>query len=110
MLLEGRTSACVPIMPIPENSLVRHSESHWTSTESLVSFVLCTDHRVDVDAVSRMLLLDVATVHTSKEVMGSLKSDFDQVHLVFVPPSMTAYAEPLDRRLMTVLKSVMVRE
>ena len=74
-------------MPIPENSLVSHSESHWTSTESLVSFVWCTDHRVDVDPVSRVLLLDVATVHTSKEVLCSLKSDFGQVHLVFVLPA-----------------------
>ena len=61
------------------------------------------------EQVPWLLLWDLASVHTSADVRGELKSQFAWAKFTYVPGNATAYCQPLDKVIFRPFKAALFR-
>jgi hypothetical protein len=76
VIFGGRTNRVHPICPQPVHQQVTHTESHWSSVDTLLEMVKHIDQHLhkNNDKNQWILLLDYAPVHISAEYRSEMKT------------------------------------
>ena len=98
--------------PVEHDVHLNFTESHWQSTESMISFVQFLEKVLNPTDEQRpwILLLDCASVHTASAFRQQLHSQLPWVKSIYIPGGSTAYNQPLDRSMMKSFKSAIARK
>ena len=104
LIYEGTTTRCHPRgIRFPNQWDIWHSESHWSTSETmvryineiLVPFATKTKKRLHLPTSQwAVVVLDVFRAHCTAEVLDTLKAN--RFHVVFVPGNCTSQLQPLD--------------
>jgi len=108
LIFTGTTSKCLPAAtPSSQSARVHltHTDNHWSSQETMQQWVrevlqpYIERQRVEFNLAHSphvVLVLDVWSVHKSKEFITFLSENFPRVHLVFVPANCTSRLQVAD--------------
>jgi hypothetical protein len=109
IIFQGKTNRVHPIGPQPEDQQVTHTESSWSSVNTLLEMVRHIDKHINQNNDDKphdwILLVDCAPVHISEEFRGEMNDKWPWVHMCFVAPGFTASCQPLDISYMEGFKS-----
>ncbi len=103
LIYQGKTDACHPSFKFPEEFNVTHSESHWSTTETMLEYVdkvlVPYKERIidEMDLPLRqkaLVIFDVYKAHQSEEFLQKLKKKGFKI--AFVPGGCTSKLQPLD--------------
>lgn len=103
LIYQGKTAECHPRIKFPKNWLVSHTESHWSTEDSIQEYVdkvldpffvrqrkklgLASDHKA-------LLIWDVYRPHRTDFILNLLASK--NVCVLFIPACCTGELQPLD--------------
>ena len=93
--------------------MVSHSESHWSTVDTLLELIEFIDKYVapgDLPRIPWVCVLDAAPTHLSKAFVEEVKKSFWWDHLVFVERHATAFSQPLDIAYMKPFKADLRKE
>ena len=110
IVFKGLTSVSLPTTLAPNGITYGLSANHWQTTDTLLTFIKDVDSFMQcgyADPEPWLLILDVATIHTSQETRRRLREEVPMVHLVYVPGRTTSFNQPLDRAVMRGFKVAM---
>jgi hypothetical protein len=108
LIFTGTTKQCLPAATeLSVSALVHltHTDNHWSSQETMQQWVrevlqpYVDRRRVEFDLAPSphvVLVLDVWSVHKSKEFIKFLTDNFPRIHLVFVPANCTSKLQVAD--------------
>ena len=103
LIYQGKTDGCHPKFKFPEEFNVTHSESHWSTTETMLEYVdkVLVPYKeriieeMDLPLGQKALLIfDVYKAHQSEEFLQKLKDRGFKI--AFVPGGCTSKLQPLD--------------
>ena len=89
-IFQEKKRACEPTHAF-SSILTSHTDSHWSSSATLVDFVEFIDKtwfnpQEPPHTDAWVLLWDVCTTHTSRETLAELRSRLPHVRVTFLPP------------------------
>uniref|UniRef100_A0A1X7UV48 DDE-1 domain-containing protein n=1 Tax=Amphimedon queenslandica TaxID=400682 RepID=A0A1X7UV48_AMPQE len=114
LIYQRKTVGCHPKITFPTKWNVTHSESHWSTTETmieyldtvLIPYVVETRQELELADDQRALaLFDVFAAHHSNEVLSKIRANY--IHQILVPASCTGELQPLDVRINGDFKQLM---
>ena len=116
LIFTGTTQKCLPQMTEEAKAAavhLTHSENHWSSQATMQQYVKeviipyaklrVTEHNLPAKS-HIVLVLDVWSVHKSKEFIAFLKEKYPRIHLVFVPANCTSKLQVADVMLQRPFK------
>ena len=121
---QGKTTACCPKQSVQEmfSKRLSHvfSPTHWSTPSTVLqlvrglynSYVEPTMLRMQLDPTQQkwILLWDVYTTHRDATVLESLKREFPNLILFYVPASCTSELQPLDKGFNHPWKSMITQQ
>ena len=107
VIFHGTTQRVVP--DVATDVWMSCSHNHWASTDTSRQLFNGMEEAVNAAAGTPKkafaVMMDMASVHTSAETMEMLKTEFDWVKPIFVPPPhTTSFLQPCDVGLMRPFK------
>ena len=107
IIFGGKTNRIHPVGPSQLHQQVTHTESHWSSTATLLQMVGLVDSHVNPnnEQCAWILLLDCGLCHiSSEEHCSEMAEEWPWVQICFVPAGYTATCQPLDASYIRTLK------
>lgn len=105
LIYAGKTDACHPKVNFPKDWNVTHTESHWSTDDSMIEYIekiiipyvenIRDNLPVSKSDQKALAIFDVFKAHRSEKLLGLLKTN--GIRVVFVPPSCTDKLQPLDQ-------------
>ena len=113
ILYQGKTEQCHPNVVFPEDWDIWHTESHWSTTNSMLRYVdkVITPYVAKTkDMLNRpdakpLLIFDVFRAHRTQEFLDRL-NELGYLY-VFVPGACTDFLQPLDATVNSIYKKEM---
>ena len=110
IVFTGKTKKAIPAVDMPANITCTSSESHWSNTETMMEMFQAIAASVDSGPDAPIVVvLDCAPIHTSKEFRRRVREEMEWIKLVYVAPTHTATAQPLDVAYNFPLKASLTR-
>ena len=110
IVFTGKTKKAIPAVDMPANITCTASESHWSNTETMMEMFQAIAASVDSGPDAPIVVvLDCAPIHTSKEFRRRVREEMEWIKLVYVAPTHTATAQPLDVAYNFPLKASLTR-
>ena len=105
-----KTKKAIPAVDMPANIACTASESHWSNTETMMEMFQAIAASVDSGPDAPIVVvLDCAPIHMSKEFRRRVREEMEWIKLVYVAPTHTATAQPLDVAYNFPLKASLTR-
>ena len=122
IIFDGKTPRSTPKHTLDSTAArvhITHSENHWSTQETMKAYIekvilpyatrAIELHQLRADA-NILLVLDVWSVHKSKEFRDFLQQDHPRIHLVFVPANCTSKLQVADVMLQRPFKAEITRQ
>ena len=90
----------LPAEPPPMHMSFEHTENHWASMDTFKKFIAQVASAVQEHLGAPgpwLLLLDLAPIHISRELIKELKDANPGMSMVFIPAGSISVCQPLDR-------------
>ena len=103
VIYQGKTDQCHPTYKFPSSWHITHSESHWSTAETMQQYIdsvivpYVEDQHDTLDLPLRqkaLLIMDVFRAHRVGDLLSHIKSK--DIEIVFVPGGCTSELQPLD--------------
>ena len=110
VLYQGKTEQCHPNVAFPADWDIWHTESHWSTTNSMLRYVdkiitpyvAKTRDMLNLPDAKPLLIFDVFRAHRTQEFLERL-NELGYMY-VFVPGACTDFLQPLDATVNSVYK------